>query len=242
MDQKLLLPSGAVSCGRNNFSSHDSTVDEHSRTRFQNAVAELGGADKDLRVFTGSDGALRDLQLAVLPEAAHALDWYHLTRRLTILASVISGKPAAAELQTHDQNRLSEWMDSLKWRLWHGRTPGAIKRLQDMLEKMERKDKCLRRRQIDPGGRHSLTQRDVRVIVAGCGMAVTHSGSVRSRHVGQNRVGANTHWLNIQSMLTTGLHDKFVCYCRRPSRLNSLVISALFANAVSEHRQLHGTA
>ncbi len=67
------------------------------------------------------------------PEATHVLDWYHLTRRLTILASVISGKPAAAELQTHDQNRLSEWMDSLKWRLWHGRTPGAIERLQEML-------------------------------------------------------------------------------------------------------------
>ncbi len=114
------------------------TVDEHSRTRVQHAVAALGGANKDLRVFTDGDGALRDLQLSVLPEAIHVLDWYHLTRRLTVLASVINGKPAAAELETHDQDRLSEWMDSVKWRLWHGRLIGAIERLQDMLERMER--------------------------------------------------------------------------------------------------------
>ena len=44
------------------------------------------------------DGALRDLQLSVLPEATHVLDWYHLTRRLTVLASVINGKEAAEKL------------------------------------------------------------------------------------------------------------------------------------------------
>ena len=114
------------------------TVDEHSRTRVQHAVAALGGANKDLRVFTDGDGALRDLQLAVLPDAIHVLDWYHLTRRLTVLSSVINGKPAAAELQTHDQDRLSKWMDSVKWRLWHGRSIGANEWVQDMLERMQR--------------------------------------------------------------------------------------------------------
>jgi len=109
------------------------TVDEHSRTRVQQAVAALGGADKDLRVFTDGDGALRDLQLSVLPEATHVLDWYHLTRWLTVLASVINGKEAAEKLPARDQDRLSEWMDSAKWRLWHGRAAGAITRLQSML-------------------------------------------------------------------------------------------------------------
>jgi len=114
------------------------SVDEHSRTRVQHAVAALGGADKDLRVFTDRDGALRDLQLSVLPEATHVLDWYHLTRRLTVLASVINGKEAAEKLPARDQDRLSEWMDSAKWRLWHGRAAGAITRLQSMLVVMAR--------------------------------------------------------------------------------------------------------
>lgn len=113
-------------------------IDEHSCTRVQHTVAALGGADIDLRAFTNGDGALRDLQIAVLPDATHALDCYHLTCRLTMLSSVISGQPAAAEQEMHDQDRLSECMDSLKWRLWHGRASGAIERLQDMLERMER--------------------------------------------------------------------------------------------------------
>lgn len=98
----------------------------------QRAVAALGGADDSLRVFTDGDSALRDLQLAVLPEATHVLDWYHLTRRLTVLASVINGKEAVENLPARNQKRLSEWMASTKWRLWHGRAPGAIARLQSM--------------------------------------------------------------------------------------------------------------
>jgi hypothetical protein len=75
----------------------------------QHAIAALGGADEDLRVFTAGDGALRDLQLSVLPEATHVLDWYHLTRWLTVLASVINVKEAAEKLPARDQDRLSEW-------------------------------------------------------------------------------------------------------------------------------------
>ena len=114
------------------------SVDADSRIRVQHAVAALGSADEGLRVFTDGDDRLRDLQLAVLPDATHVLDWYHLTRKLTVLASVINGKPSGAELETHDQDRLSEWMDSAKWRLWHGRAPGALARLDDMQERMER--------------------------------------------------------------------------------------------------------
>ena len=112
------------------------TIDEHSRTRVQRAVDALGGADDSLRVFTDGDGALRDLQLSVLPEATHVLDWYHLTRRLTVLASVINGKEAAEKLPARNRVRLSEWMASAKWRLWHGRAAGAITRLQAMLGAM----------------------------------------------------------------------------------------------------------
>ena len=90
------------------------SIDEHSRKRVQRAVAELGGGANGLRVFTNGDGPLRDLQLAVLPEATHVLDWYHLTRRLTVLAGVINGKEAADELPARDHDRVSAWIDSIK--------------------------------------------------------------------------------------------------------------------------------
>ena len=114
------------------------SLDEHSRERVRRAVAALGGADDSLRVFTDGDGPLRDLQLSVLPEATHVLDWYHLTRRLTVLASVIDGKEAAQELQARDHDRLSDWVASVKWRLWHGRAAKAIARLQSMLGMLAR--------------------------------------------------------------------------------------------------------
>ena len=114
------------------------SIDEHSRERVQRAVAELGGGADDLRVFTDGDGPLRDLQLAVLPEATHVLDWYHLTRRLTVLASVVNGKEAADELPARDHDRFSGWVNSIKWRLWHGRPAKAIARLQSMLGALAR--------------------------------------------------------------------------------------------------------
>jgi len=51
------------------------TIDKHSRTRVQRAVAEQGGAKAGMMVFTDGDTRLRDLQMSVLPDATHVLDW-----------------------------------------------------------------------------------------------------------------------------------------------------------------------
>ena len=109
------------------------SVDERPRERVHRVIAEHGGACDELKVFTDGDTQLRDLQMSVLPYATHILDWYHLTRRLTVLASVINGKEAADELPPPDHDRISTWIDSIKWRLWHGRPAKAIARLQSML-------------------------------------------------------------------------------------------------------------
>ena len=39
------------------------SIDKHSRTRVQRAIAELGGASDGLMVFTDGDTKLRDLQM-----------------------------------------------------------------------------------------------------------------------------------------------------------------------------------
>jgi hypothetical protein len=115
------------------------TVDQHSRTRVQRAVAEQGKtSDHHLMVFTDGDSRLRDLQLSVLPKATHVLDWYHLTRRLTVLSNVVCSKEAAAQLPSREHARLSEWVGSIKWRLWHGRPVTAIARLESLLSLLAR--------------------------------------------------------------------------------------------------------
>jgi hypothetical protein len=114
------------------------SIDKHSRTRVQRAVAEHGGARDGLMVFTDGDTRLRDLQMSVLPDAAHVLDWYHLTRRLTVLGNVINSKDAAEQLRSREQDRISEWVESIKWRLWHGRPAKAIARLDSLLNILDR--------------------------------------------------------------------------------------------------------
>ncbi len=114
------------------------TVDQHSRTRVQRAVAEQGKTSDNLMVFTDGDSRLRDLQLSVLPRATHVLDWYHLTRRLTVLSNVVCSTEAAAQLPSREHARLSEWVDSIKWRLWHGRPVTAIARLESLLSLLAR--------------------------------------------------------------------------------------------------------
>jgi hypothetical protein len=114
------------------------TIDEHSRTRVQRAIDEQGGARDGLTVFTDGDTGLRDLQMSVLPDAVHVLDWYHLTRRLTVLSHVVDGKDAAEQLPPRELERISAWVKSIKWRLWHGRPAGAIARLDCLLNRLER--------------------------------------------------------------------------------------------------------
>jgi hypothetical protein len=58
-------------------------------------------------VLTDGDSRLRDLQLSVLPEATHVLDWYHLTRRLTVLSNVIRSREAAQQLPSREHARIS---------------------------------------------------------------------------------------------------------------------------------------
>ncbi|SAL67431.1 hypothetical protein [Caballeronia humi] len=46
-------------------------------------------------VFADGDTQLRDVEMSVLPDTAHVLDGYHLTRCLTVLSHVLNGKDAA---------------------------------------------------------------------------------------------------------------------------------------------------
>ena len=66
------------------------------------------------------------LLMSALPTATHILDWFHLTRRLTVLKGVLFGKEAINQFPTDYHDPLCKHLESLKWRLWHGYVGGAF--------------------------------------------------------------------------------------------------------------------
>ena len=91
-----------------------------SRERILRRVVEEGGKPERMTLFSDGDIDLRDLQLAVLPEATHALDWYHLSRKLTHLRRLLFGEAGIGQIPTWHHERLRRALSGLKWHLWHG--------------------------------------------------------------------------------------------------------------------------
>jgi hypothetical protein len=106
-----------------------------ARHRLQQRLHERGAPSDDLTVFTDGDSGLRWL----LPEASHILDWYHLTRYLTVMQQVLYGRDALDQFPGVIHDLLCKWLTSMKWRLWHGRVSGALQRLASMLFTLKRR-------------------------------------------------------------------------------------------------------
>ncbi len=107
--------------------------DERVRHRLRHRVAQQELTTEQMTVFTDGDAGLRCLQLAVLPNASHVLDWFHLTRHLTILKRVLHSEEAIEKVPTRYHEPLRKALESLKWRLWHGQYWRALRRLKEML-------------------------------------------------------------------------------------------------------------
>ena len=83
--------------------------------RLKRRLREQGQEADNVTVLTDGDPGLRDLLMSALPNATHLLDWFHLTRRLTVLKRVLHGKEAIDQFQSCYHDRLCR----------HGRvTPG----------------------------------------------------------------------------------------------------------------------
>jgi hypothetical protein len=106
---------------------------EQVRHRIRCRVTQEGANTDTLTVFSDGDASMRCLQLDVLPNAVHVLDWYHLTRHLTVLKRVLNGQEALAEIPDHHHQTLRFGLKSLKWRLWHGQYWRAIRKLKQFL-------------------------------------------------------------------------------------------------------------
>ena len=108
------------------------TVDAHATQRIKSLLAPFSTIADNMEVFTDGDNQLRQWQLTNLPGSKHILDWYHLRQRVSKLNRVVHSKETARQLKPADHDRLSELVDAIQWRLWHGRSCQAIRKLEIM--------------------------------------------------------------------------------------------------------------
>ena len=93
-------------------------------------------ANQQVTVFSDGGDTVRTLPEYLHPEADHILDWFHITRKITLLQQCARGLPPPKALATlsdaSGDERLDRWLDSVKHYLWHGNSISALERLQDV--------------------------------------------------------------------------------------------------------------
>jgi hypothetical protein len=100
-----------------------------SQTRQLRGVVHGLGATPATSVTILSDGAdgPRSLGEAASPGPTHhVLDWFHLAMRVQHVAQAATSSPDAAETDRQAGARLTEAIERIRWRLWHGQVRRAL--------------------------------------------------------------------------------------------------------------------
>lgn len=90
------------------------------------------GMQMNQQVTFLSDGgdSVRSLQLYMNPQAEHLLDWFHITKRITVLGQYLKG------VQHYDAEQAEQMIDRLdnkiKWHLWHGNVFRAMEHIKSL--------------------------------------------------------------------------------------------------------------
>lgn len=84
------------------------------------------------------------MPLYLCPESEHWLDWFHVTRRLTVMGQMAKGlalervpvRPAGNDdeeiVERLDVPTLETQLEGLKWHLWHGNVYRALQIIEDL--------------------------------------------------------------------------------------------------------------
>ena len=90
-----------------------------------------------VRFLSDGEYSVREAQLQMGPDSEHVLDWFHITKRFTVLKQFIKGvvrieKDEGEYTQGSGAHELQTKTDSAKWKLWHGKVADAAERIDDM--------------------------------------------------------------------------------------------------------------
>ncbi len=106
------------------------TVDTKSQRRLHEVLKSQGFQLNQQITFLSDGGdTVRDLQLSMSPEAAHILDWFHITMKRTVLDQYAKGLVSCDAVLGEE---IREKIERLKWSLWHGNLSKAFYKIDDI--------------------------------------------------------------------------------------------------------------
>jgi hypothetical protein len=121
------------------------------RRLFDLLTAQGMQANQQVTFFTDGGGTVQEAAEYLHPHAEHILDWFHLTKRLTVLHKCAHGL-AKEKAHPGDERTLARRVESVKHYLWHGNVAEALtglEWLEDDLDCWGCDDEGRKRRQPD---------------------------------------------------------------------------------------------
>ncbi len=85
--------------------------------------------NQEMTFLSDGNDTLRALQLEMSPKATHILDWFHLTRKLTVLGQYGKG---LVQCEAELGEQICDQIERLKWSLWHGQVDKALGKMNDL--------------------------------------------------------------------------------------------------------------
>jgi hypothetical protein len=111
------------------------TYDTKAKQRLQAVLQSQGVQDTQPLTFLSDGGeTVRNLPVRLYPQAAHWIDWFHLTMRVTLLGQYLKG---LSRLNQEVGEGIQKTLESVKWLLWHGQVTKALDRLRDFDRRIE---------------------------------------------------------------------------------------------------------
>jgi len=113
------------------------TYDQKPKRRLFEVLTSQGFQLKQQLAFRSDGGdTVRDLHLYLSPEAAHLLDWCHLSMRLTVLQHTATGLPLTVQDEEETsvlRDPVVRALERLKWCVW----PGNVYRAGQVVQSVE---------------------------------------------------------------------------------------------------------
>jgi hypothetical protein len=85
----------------------------------------------------GADGPRSLGEAASVGPTRHVLDWFHLSMRIQHVAQAAKGWPDASAADRKAGTRLSETIERIRWRLWHGQVRRGLDLIGETMTTLE---------------------------------------------------------------------------------------------------------
>ena len=106
------------------------TLDTKPKRRLYEVLHSQGlQMNQEITFLSDGNDTLCELQLDMSPKATHILDWFHVTRRLTVLDQ--DGK-GLVHCDAVLGKEIREKIARLKWSLWHGQVDKALGKIDEL--------------------------------------------------------------------------------------------------------------